>query len=220
MSRKTVLPLPSALLVGAIALMGWQPAWALYKVVGPDGKVTYTDRPPPNQPAQALKADGSPAATERLPYALQQVVGRYPVVLYTGRNCAPCDAGRQMLKARGVPFIEKTVTSADDAKALQRAENTDGLPVLRVGAKQLQGYAHSEWVSYLDAAGYPAQSALPATYQWPAPQPLVAPAPAAGEASGVSGGGPRSAPATEPAAPAPAGTNGGRGGSAPPGFRF
>lgn len=125
-----------------------------------------------------------------------------------------------MLKARGVPFIEKTVTSADDAKALQRAENTDGLPVLRVGAKQLQGYAHSEWVSYLDAAGYPAQSALPATYQWPAPQPLVAPAPAAGEASGVSGGGPRSAPATEPAAPAPAGTNGGRGGSAPPGFRF
>lgn len=219
MSRHTVLTLPSTLLVGAIALMSLQPAWALYKVVGPDGKVTYTDRPPPNQPAQALKADGSPAATERLPYALQQVVSRYPVVLYTGRNCAPCDAGRQMLKARGVPFTEKTVTTAEDAKALQRTENTDGLPVLRVGTKPLQGYAHSEWVSYLDAAGYPAQSALPTTYQWPAPQPLVAPSAAAGVASGASGAD-RPASTVAPLPQTPAGSSGGRGGSAPPGFRF
>ncbi len=220
MSCKTALSISLAVLVGAAALTGSLPAWALYKVVGPDGKVTYTDRPPPNQPAQALKADGSPVAAERLPYALQQVVNRYPVVLYTGRNCAPCDAGRQMLKARGVPFTEKTVSTAEDAKALQRAENTDGLPVLRVGAKQLLGYAHSEWVSYLDAAGYPAQSALPATYQWPAPQPLVAPAPVAGEASGANGAGARPAPQTEQGPQAPAGSNGGRGGSAPPGFRF
>jgi hypothetical protein len=125
-----------------------------------------------------------------------------------------------MLKARGVPFTEKTVSTAEDAKALQRTENTDGLPVLRVGAKQLQGYAHSEWVSYLDAAGYPAQSALPTTYQWPAPQPLVAPSAAAGEASGATGADHRSAPPAEPPPQTPAGSSGGRGGSAPPGFRF
>lgn len=220
MYRKPALFIPASLLLGASALMLALPAWALYKVVGPDGKVTYTDRPPSNQPAQALKADGSPVSADRLPYALQQVVGRYPVVLYTGRGCAPCDAGRQMLKARGVPFTEKTVTTAEDAKALQRAENTDGLPVLRVGPKQLQGYSHSEWVSYLDAAGYPAQSALPATYQWPAPQPLVAPAPVAGEASGAAGTGGRPMSTVEPVQPAPSGGNGNRGGSAPPGFRF
>lgn len=212
MPHTSVLSLPVALLVGAAALSTAVPAWALYKVVGPDGKVTYTDRAPQSAPAQALKADGTPAPAERLPYALQQVVSRYPVVLYTGRNCGPCDAGRQMLKARGVPFTEKTVTTAEDAKALQRAENTDGLPVLRIGPRQLQGYAHNEWVSYLDAAGYPAQSTLPASYQWPAPQPLVPVTPAPASES--------TTPAAEPAPAVPAGSNGGRGGNAPPGFRF
>ena len=34
------------LLVVGVALLSAPPAFALYKVVGPDGRVTYTDRPP------------------------------------------------------------------------------------------------------------------------------------------------------------------------------
>ena len=103
-----VLPaLPSALFFALLSmslasLSG--PAWALYKVVGPDGRVTYTDRAPVDKPAKAIKANGASTPTDALPYDLQKVVSRFPVTLYTGNNCTPCDTARQLLKTRGVPF--------------------------------------------------------------------------------------------------------------------
>ena len=163
----------SPLVLIALALASASPAWALYKVVGADGKVTYTDRPPSDRPAQALKANGSVVSTDGLPYELQRIVSRYPVTLYTSTTCPACDTGRQLLKARGIPFVEKTVVTSDDIKAFAKLENTDQLPVVRIGQKQLVGFSQTDWVSYIDAAGYPAKSALPLNYRWPAPSSLA-----------------------------------------------
>lgn len=198
--------LSSLLAVLALQFGPHSPAWALYKVVGPDGKITYTDRAPGDAPAQALKSNGATAPTEGLPYELQRVASRYPVSLYTGPKCAPCDAARQLLKDRGVPFVEKTVSTPDDAKAYTKLESTDQLPAARIGQKQLQGYNQAEWTSYIDAAGYPAKSLLPLNYRWPAPTPLAPPEPKAS--------GPAAPQARTPdSAPPPSG-------SSPSGFRF
>jgi len=161
-----------ATLLGALVLAS-SPAMALYKVVGPDGKVSYTDRPPADQPSQSLKTNGSMADTASLPFELRQAASRYPVTLYTSSDCAPCDQGRNALKARGVPFTEKTVQTAEDDKVLQAKEGTRNLPVLRIGSQQLKGFLASDWNGYLDAAEYPKQSRLPPNYQWPKPVPLV-----------------------------------------------
>jgi glutaredoxin len=166
----------SSFAAGVSALLLLQtPAWALYKVVGPDGKVTYTDRAPTDRPVQALKSNGAAAAIEGLPFELQGVVARYPVTLYSAKTCSACDSGRQLLQARGVPFTEKTVITNEDIKLFQKLENTEQVPVLRIGSKQVLGFSQSEWASYLDAAGYPAKSALPANYRAPAPTPLAPP---------------------------------------------
>jgi glutaredoxin len=185
------------------------PAWALYKVVGPDGKVTYTDRPPADKPAQALRTNGSVSSSANLPFELRQIAGKYPVTLYTSKDCAPCDSGRQSLRQRGIPFAEKSVETDADLQALQRLENTQQLPVLRVGNQQVKGYSESEWQSYLDAAGYPKQSSLTG-YQWADATPLAPPA-----ASAPAG---RGSPA-----PREPSTSTGSGRSSPPpptGFRF
>lgn len=175
-----------ATLLGALVLAS-SPAMALYKVVGPDGKVSYTDRPPADQPSQSLKTNGSVADTASLPFELRQAASRYPVTLYTSNDCAPCDQGRNALKARGVPFTEKTVQTAEDDKALQAREGTRNLPVLRIGSQQLKGFQASDWNGYLDAAEYPKQSKLPPNYQWPKPSPLVQVAPPA-KPAGVAEG--------------------------------
>jgi hypothetical protein len=52
------------------------------------------------------------------------------------------------------------------------------LPVLTIGSQQLKGYQSNDWQGYLDAAGYPKTSALPASYRNPASTPLTTPAPA------------------------------------------
>lgn len=171
----------SSLLAAASAALGLAmfssagPALAAYKVVGPDGRVTYTDRPPSDRPAATLKTNGTVVPNTGLPFELQKIATQYPVTFYTSPSCLPCDAGRQMLQGRGIPYVEKTVETAEDILTLQKREGVQQLPVLKIGSKQLVGFAQADWVAYLDAAGYPAKSALPASYKQPAATPLVAP---------------------------------------------
>ena len=151
-----------------------------YKVVSPDGKVTYTDRPVAAQPGtqvQALKRDavsGSVAAAPPLPADLRAVQVRFPVTVYTTGECATCDSGRRLLQGRGVPYVERLVSSEDDVAALQRLSGGRSLPVLTVGGQTLRGFSESDWLATLDLAGYPKESRLPRGWQAPAAEPLVA----------------------------------------------
>lgn len=159
----------------ALAVLPAQ-AQTVYRIVGPDGRVSFSDKPPAEMnKATVLGAGGNASATggPQLPFELRQVASRYPVTLYTSSNCAPCGAGRGLLSSRGIPFSERTVTSDDDTEALQRLSGSNSLPFLMIGGQQLKGYSELEWVQFLDAAGYPSSSQLPAGYRNPAPEPLV-----------------------------------------------
>ena len=216
---------PSALLLVACAIFS-HAAFAQYKYVGPDGRVTYSDQAPPrNARTVEEKKLGAPAATNTaLPFELQQATSKYPVTIYTGDKCAPCDDGRSYLRNRGVPFAEKSVSSDDDI-ALFKQQSPDGTaPVLIVGARKSVGFSQGAWSSLLDSAGYPQSSALPRDYQNPAPvalSPNTKPAaqnvtqaaalPARPTAPRGSPAVPGSIPSGPPVA-APA--------TAPPGFKF
>lgn len=154
------------------------PAQAIYRIVGPDGKVTFSDKPPAsNEKATALSASGRSSAgpaSGDLPFELRQLMGRYPVTLYTGDDCAPCIAGKNLLNSRGIPYTEKTVKTPMDVQALQELSGGSTVPVLTIGGQRLKGFLNSEWNQYLDAAGYSASARLPAGYQNPPPSPLVA----------------------------------------------
>lgn len=175
-------------------------ALAQYKVVGPDGRITYTDRPPVNEPGKvtamprgSAPASGPAGADGALPFELRQLVNRYPVTLYTGANCAPCNTGRQLLQQRGVPYVERLIASEEDLGALERLSGGRTIPSLTVGAQPLRGYNATDWANYLDVAGYPRESRLPRGWQPQPATPLVARESAA----------PASAPATAAAAPPP-----------------
>lgn len=155
----------------ALAVLGAMPAHALFKVVNADGTVTYTDRPPQpvaNTRITNLARPGSPTLTEpdlSLPADLRQPAQRHPVTLYTTSECSPCEAGRQLLAARGVPYSERRVGNEEDAQAFERLFGTRTLPLLTVGAQPLKGLSDVEWTAYLDAAGYPKQARLPRGWQ-------------------------------------------------------
>lgn len=195
----------------AAAICATAPAWALYKVVGPDGKVTYTDRPPsPSQgKATPLQGDGraTPAGTsgtEGLPYVLQAPAARFPVTLYTTPECEPCAQGRGLLKARGVPFRERIAASEADYEAWKQQLGALRAPTLTVGGQRLDGFEQQTWHNTLDAAGYPRESVLPASYRAPTPQTLTTPAPtAAAPAQAPSAA--RAPETTPPAPPQPGG---------------
>ena len=159
-------------------------AQSVYRSVGPDGKITFSDRAPAAaEPKSALPAFRDPASAapaaqdaslSALPYSLRQTAMRFPVTLYTSADCAPCASARSLLQGRGVPFNERTVKSNEDIDALQRLSKNTSLPFATIGTQQLSGFSDVEWKQYLDAAGYPKQSQLPSNYQQPAAMPLVA----------------------------------------------
>lgn len=186
----------------------------LYKWVGPDGKVTYTDSPPPSSAKQVeTKAvAGGGVNTSGLPYELSEAVKNHPVTLYTTSNCVPCDEGRKLLTERGIPYSEKTVNSKEDNAQFKKVNSEGRLPFLLIGRKQERGFERSAWDLTLTAAGYPETSKLPKSYRNP-PAEAAAPAPKA-----VASAQERQTTTVEAAPgatelPPPAG-------NAPPGFRF
>jgi glutaredoxin len=163
-------------LVGVAALLAAAlPAHALYKVVGPDGKVTYTDRAPAGAVGKvtSLSSTGSVVADASLPLELRQSAQRYPVTLYSLAECEPCNEARQFLRVRGIPYAERLIASAEDGEALQRLSGARDAPTLTIGAQALRGFSTELWNSYLDSAGYPRESRLPASYQFPVATPLT-----------------------------------------------
>ena len=170
-----------------LCLLSALPAWAQYKVVAPDGKITYTDRPvaAPGTQVQPLQRGAGPAgpvsgpAAVPLPADLRPVAARFPVTLFTSTDCAPCETGRKLLQLRGVPYSERSVSSDDDIAALQRLTSGRSVPTLTVGVQALRGFLESDWQGTLDLAGYPRESRLPKGYPTPAAVPLVTRAPQA-----------------------------------------
>ena len=149
---------------------------AQYKVTGPDGKVTYTDRPPISTDSKVTAINARSGASEvSLPLDLRRAVSRYPVALFVaGAACEPCDTARQFLRQRGIPFSERQVQTPEDNDALERLSGGRDAPTLSIGTQILRGLSPEIWGSYLDAAGYPRESQLPANYQYPAAAPVVA----------------------------------------------
>jgi glutaredoxin len=144
-------------------------AQQMYKWIGKDGKINYTDTPPPAFAKQSeIKAvTGGGPDTSNLPYELAQAAKSNPVTLYTGSDCAPCDSGRALLTARGIPFSEKTVRTAEDGEQLKQVGGAGTLPLLVVGRTKQTGFEATGWGTALTVAGYPETSKLPASYRNP-----------------------------------------------------
>ncbi|MDB5806854.1 MAG: hypothetical protein JWN73_4176 [Betaproteobacteria bacterium] len=159
-------------IIGVMACAAAFGAQAQYKYIGPDGKVVYSDQPPPPN-AKVLEKKGmssGSAGSSDLPFALQTAVKNSPVTLYTAPSCgAPCNDGRALLNQRGVPFSEKTISTPEDVTEFTKAVNAKQVPVLMVGKSKLSPFQPEDWNGALTNAGYPATSQLPQGYKNPSP---------------------------------------------------
>jgi arsenate reductase-like glutaredoxin family protein len=177
LGRHVELWLAVTLLMGCL---GTASAQQVYRVVAPDGTISYSDKPPAQPDVKAATMLTGRAATNAagvgLPYDIRVIANRYPVTLYTGSNCSPCASARSLLTQRGIPFTEKTVSTNADIEALVQLAGESSVPFGTIGTQQLKGYSESQWTQYLDAADYPATNKLPSAYRNPAPTPLTTPA--------------------------------------------
>ena len=134
----------------------------LYRWTDESGKVHYTDTPPPanaknvQKKGSARPGGAEAASAAQQPYALQQAVKNFPVVVYTSKDCGdPCKKGLAYLNKRGVPYTEKVVAKQDEIDELIKLAGAAGVPVMVVGIAIQKGYGEQSWSEALDTAGYP-----------------------------------------------------------------
>ena len=171
-------------------------AQSLYRYIDANGRVVYSDQPPPPsaKDVQARKLPENVIETDPTPLAARQAAERFPVTLYTF-DCDICREAQALLAKRGIPFETVVVTEEKGAARLKALTGKQSAPVLQVGDKQvLQGYNEERWQAVLDDAGYP-RTPPPQRAQTARASPAVEPAPKPDAATAAA---PKDEPAPEP----------------------
>ena len=129
----------------------------VYRYTDADGRIVYTDRPPPGgaKNVQPKRLGANYIETTQMPLGTQQAVERFPVTLYTYDCGEVCQNAEALLNRRGVPFTTINVTEGDGGAKLQSLTGEQRVPVLQVGEHVEKGYLESKWQAVLDQAGYP-----------------------------------------------------------------
>ncbi|HEX5784920.1 MAG TPA: glutaredoxin family protein [Burkholderiaceae bacterium] len=167
-----LLMLPRALALGvALTAMGMvgtisaQTTTTLYKTVGPDGKVSYTDRPDPHAaksqtlsfnhlPASPLSAE-TVAYIEQLQKAGQQREAQAAlgdVVLFSAPWCGHCKKAKSHLARQQVAYREFNIDTPQGKAAYAQAGGKSGVPFLVARGQHVLGYSASAYDALLGKA--------------------------------------------------------------------
>lgn len=172
MTRSPLVVLSLLVAVGALGADAG--AQTLYRYVDPNGRVVYSDQPPPPavKDAQTRQLPENVIETDQRPLQARQAAERFPVTLYTF-DCDICRDAQALLVKRGVPFQTVIVTEEKGAAQLKALTGKQSAPVLRIGDKQvMQGFNEERWQAMLDEAGYP--RTMPTVRRAPAAVPVAA----------------------------------------------
>src|SRR5512133_340380 len=97
-------------------------AQGAYRWVDKDGKVHYSDEPPP---AEAKKVEqkrlgASVIGSEKQSYQTRQAAANFPVTLFVSADCGDaCVSARKFLAGRGIPYAEKPVNTPAETEAFR-----------------------------------------------------------------------------------------------------
>jgi glutaredoxin len=160
----TRIPVRLLCVAAALAAACAQAQSTVYRWVDKDGKVQFTDSPPPADAKNVTerRVGGGYVEESQMPYATQMAAKRHPVTLYTSNDCGDlCAQGKALLSQRGVPYAEKNAqTSQADQEALQKVAGSLSVPFLVIGEANVRGFDEGSWNAALDRAGY-ARTRLP-----------------------------------------------------------
>ncbi len=129
----------------------------VYRYVDAEGRVVYSDKPPPPnaRDAQAKRVGQNTIETSDLSYSEVMAQERFPVTLYTFGCGTVCDTASALLNKRGVPHTVVDVGQSGGADKLKRLTGGLDAPALQVGDQYTTGFNESRWQNLLNDAGYP-----------------------------------------------------------------
>lgn len=152
---KTRAFLRQLLALGLLLVPALAAAATLYKSVGSDGRVTYSDRPPTQGKVEKtltfknLPASPLPESVIRyrkdLLESAQRRGARPPaanhIQLFSAAWCGYCSQAKAYLAARNIAYQEHDIDTPEGQRAFGQAGNHSGIPLLLVQGQQVQGFS-------------------------------------------------------------------------------
>lgn len=141
-----------------VSLVASAQAQTLYKSIGPDGKVVYSDRPPASGKVektlkvQDLPNTALPQKTLAELAALRKNVkpGAVPmtgVVLFSASWCGYCRQAKAFLAQRGISYQEKDIDTPEGKLAYVQAGGGGGVPMLVANGAVTRGFSAETYES-------------------------------------------------------------------------
>jgi glutaredoxin len=167
--RRSGIGLLFAGMLSFVALMATTSGDAdtIYKSVGPDGKVIYSDRPAAGGRLQKtleyrdLPASPLPESVRRYREELEagvderlsgQASDGSTARLFTATWCGYCRKARRHLAGRGIAFRELDIESPDGMRAYTSVGGS-GVPVLIWKDQRIDGYSPDAYDAFADSVG-------------------------------------------------------------------
>lgn len=129
----------------------------VYRSVGPDGKVTYSQRPPADGKIdktlvfQNLPSTPLPEATLRFQAELMKSMNKKfanaakpyygPARLFMAQWCGYCKQAKVYLAEKGIPYQEYDIDTQAGMRAFVEAGETRGVPVILANGQRVQGFS-------------------------------------------------------------------------------
>ena len=133
----------------------------IYRSVGPDGKITYSQRPPadgkvdktlvlqnlPSSPlpesalryqAELIKSMNKRLADQAKPY-------REVPTLFMAQWCGYCKQAKSYLAEKGIAYREYDIDTPDGMRAFVEAGERRGIPVLLTNGQRVQGFSRQAY---------------------------------------------------------------------------
>lgn len=129
-------------------------AESLFKSVGPDGKITYSDHPPTegrilktmqleNLPSSALPASTASYVEQltKLKASSSAIKSISGVVLYAAAWCGYCKKAKAYLASKSITYREIDIDTNDGIAAFAQAGGGKGVPLLIADGQRIQGFS-------------------------------------------------------------------------------
>lgn len=123
----------------------------IYKVIGADGRVSYTDKNPQSAAAKTEKL--SIQAYSGAPSATAPNASARKVTLLSAQWCGACRQAKAYMISRRIAFEEWDVDRSDYARTKMRELGANGVPVILVGKQAMVGFSAERLDAMLKNAG-------------------------------------------------------------------
>lgn len=150
----------AAIAAASVALLA-QAGDTVYKVVGPDGKVSYSQMPPASAPARKMEFNNLPATplpehvlrfrqemekniSQKLTAAAAPTQG---LRLYSAKWCVYCRHAKAWLGAKGVAYTEVDIDTPQGMQEFATTGGSRSVPLLIGPSVRVQGFSEEAYTA-------------------------------------------------------------------------